>query len=180
MENTTGGETNVVNEVKSNEYLIKLISGNSAFWWRDVKISKNNESLIVIDAKLDVSTNYEMVQMIDSYHSYVVYHDNLVKAIFNKPLSIASLNIVNDDNILKTIEILEKDLLIYREQILALENKIVNKIKEFINDNNLILTEDDLSYRLNKIFNVFKLSKHNNVLEQSLNVTYEQVKLKRS
>ena len=179
MEIGTGGETNVVNEVTSNEFLIKLVSSSAAFWWKDLKISKDNKSFIATDDKLGVIANYEMVQMIDAYHSYVLYHDNLVKAVYNKPLSIASLNIVNNDNILSTIERLEKDLMYYRKQILDLEDKIIDKIKTYIENNKLILIEDGISYKINKLFNIFKFSKHNNVLEQSLNVTYEQVKLKK-
>ena len=179
MEIGTGGETVVINEATSNEFLIKLVSSSAAFWWKDLKISKDNKSFIATDDKLDVNANYEMVQMIDAYHSYVLYHDNLVRAIYNKPLSIASLNIVNNDNILSTIERLEKDLMYYRKQILDLEDKIIDKIKTYIENNKLILIEDGLSYKINKLFNIFKFSKHNNVLEQSLNVTYEQVKLKK-
>jgi len=167
----------VVDVVK--DYLIKLVRSNSTFWWRDIKMSLNNKNVIVIDVKLDVSTNYEMVQMIDSYHSYVLYHDNLVKAIYNKPLSIASLNIVNDDNILDTIDKLEKDLLLYRKQIIELEKKIVDRIKYFITTDRVVLQEDDFSYRINRLFNIFKFSKYVNPLEQSLNITYEQVKLKK-
>ena len=178
MEFEKSGETNVITEA-INEYVISLINSNSTFWWKDIKISKDNKNVVVIDAKLDVSNNYEMVQLIDSYQSYLLYHDNLVKAIFNKPLSVASLNIVNDDNILKTIETLEKNLLVYRNQILALEDKIVKKIKDFIKEEKIILQDDDFSYKVNKIFNVFKLSKHNNLLEQSLNVTYAENKLKK-
>lgn len=178
MEFEKSGEISM-NVEAINEYVISLINSNSTFWWKDIKISKDNKNVVVIDAKLDVSNNYEMVQLIDSYHSYVLYHDNLVKAIFNKPLSVASLNIVNDDNILKTIETLEKNLLVYRNQILALEDKIVKKIKDFIKEEKIILQDDDFSYKVNKIFNVFKLSKHNNLLEQSLNVTYVENKLKK-
>ena len=179
MEITTGGETNVVNEVKENEYLIKLVSSSSSFWWRDLKITKENKNFIATDAILDVKTSYEMVQMIDAYHSYVLYHDNLVKAIFNKPLSIASLNIVNEDEILKTIEKIEQDLLIYRKQILSLEDRIIKRIEDFIANNKIILIEDNFSYRVGKFFRLFKWTKHHNVLEQSLNITYEQNKLKK-
>lgn len=172
-----GSDVGVV--VTTNDYKIKLINGHSAFWWKDLKITNNNKDVVIIDSLLDVNSNYLMLKMIDAYHAYVLYHDNLVKAVYNKPLTIASLNIVNDDEILTSIETLEKDLVLYRKQIISLENKIINEIKKYIEEKKLILQDNTFSYRFNKFFSMFKFSKYNNVLEQSLNVTYEQNKIRK-
>lgn len=165
-------------EIVKEKYEINLVNSNSSFWWNDLKINLNGAPFIAVDSKLNVNESYKITQMIDAYHSYVLYHDNLVRAVYNKPLSIASLKIDNEDDVLLKIEQIEKDLLVYRESVLALEKRIIDLVEMYIANNMLIIIKQDIKFKFGKFFKLFKWSKHNNVLEQSLNITYEQNKLK--
>lgn len=156
---------------QTNNYEVYLKNKNASNWYEDLTIVKNGEVHKVIGSKIDILANYELTQLIKSYHSYVDYYNMLVTTTSNKPMTLAYLDVFNFENILVDIEKIEKDVLLFKNKILNLENSIKDKILTYLKDEVIILQRKSISRSLlSSIKGIFRVS-YKTPLENAIDTT---------
>lgn len=152
-----GTDANVVSEVVETTLDIKLVNKNGNSWWNDIHTILDGQEYKVVGCSLDVISNYDLTQSLLSYYSYVEYYNNLVITINNKPLSLAHLKVLNFEGILKDMENIETQTLIFKTKIKELELKIISDIRKYVKEGKIVLEKKTLGTKVNKAFkNIFK------------------------
>lgn len=147
--------------LQDNNFNVFIKNKNTMSWWDDVAVEQNGKWFKIIGCNLEVLKNYEITQLIQSYHSFVDYYNMLVTTINNKPLNMAYLKVINFDDILLDAEKLEKDVKIFKIKIQKLELELKERILEYIISKEITIEERTLTKSLFTIFvTMFRWKKH--------------------
>lgn len=134
---------------------------NTQSWWDDIILTSKNRQFKIFGCTLPVVDNYKLKHLIQSYHSFVEYHNMLVTTVNNKPLSYAYLDVVNYEDILLDAEKIEKDIAIFKTKLQLLELHIRETIIDYVTNGVILLEEKTITKSFFGIFaNIFRLKKH--------------------
>lgn len=159
--NNITSENEVKKKLEDFNFNVFIKNKNTMSWWDDIGIEKDGKWFRIIGCNLDVIINYEITQLIQSYHSFVDYYNMLVTTVNHKPLNMAYLKVVNFEDILIDIEKIEKDIKIFRIKIQKLELELKERILDYITSKDIILEERTLTKSLFAVFTtMFKWKKN--------------------
>lgn len=158
-EDQTSKESKVFAIAKDLNVSIK--NRNTLSWWDDIYLESKNKTFKIIGCSLPVNKNYELTQLIHSFHAFVDYHNMLVTTCNNKPLSMAYLKIVDFKDILLDAEKLEKDIGVFKLKIQLLELHLKEEILTYIQDGSIAIEEKTATKTFFKTLgNIFRWKKH--------------------
>ena len=159
IEDQTSKESKVFAIAKDLNVTIK--NKNTMSWWDDIALVSQNKTYKIIGCSLPIAVNYELTQLIQSYHAFVDYHNMLVTTCNNKPLSMAYLKIVDFKDILLDAEKLEKDIAIFKLKIQLLELHLKDQVLIHIQEGSIAIEEKSATKTFFKTLeNIFRWKKH--------------------
>ena len=159
MEKEFVEEETKVSEIKDLNVFIK--NKNTLSWWEDINLESKNKQFKIVGCSLPIKDNYELTQLIQSYHTFVEYHNMLVTTCNNKPLNMAYLKIVDFKDILLDAERLEKDIAIFKTKIQLLELHLKDLILTYIEEGTITIEERTVTKTFFNVFrNIFRWKKH--------------------